>query len=124
MKKEIGSVTFKNSIEDTFPYIESATIILDNNLPWWKKNYEDLEKEIANATSKFSSRSVDVLTKLIIYNGPDESVESVTWSSPAIEFTFIEAPSTLPKDIKKELEDTWNDHKLIASDNKLIILFE
>lgn len=124
MEKDYGSIKFENSIKDTFPYIESIILILDNNLAWWKKNYEDLEKEIANAAAKYSSRPIDVIIKLIIYQGPDEDVESVTWNSPAIEFDFIEAPSTLPKDIKQELGDIWDGHKLITDDNKLIILFE
>ena len=97
-------INFKNSVQDTFPYVEAAIIILDNNLVWWKKNFEKLEEDIANAASKFSDRDLDVRVRFTMYNGPDENVEAVTWNGPAIEFNFIEGSTNLPVDIKNELE--------------------
>ena len=117
-------INFINSIKDTFPYVESAIVILDNNLTWWKKNFKKLEEDIANVAAKFSDRELDVRIRFTMYHGPDENVESVTWNGPAIEFDFVEGSTTLPSDIKNELGNTWNGHKLITDDNKLIALFE
>jgi len=125
MKKEYGTITFSNSIKDTFPYIESAIFVLDNNLNWWKKNYELLEEKIANIARGIADKPITIITLFTIYNGPDEKVESVKWTGPAIEFTFLETSSEFPKKVKKQLgENTWEGHKLITEDNKLIILFE
>ncbi len=124
MEKEYGTVTFLNSIEDTFPYIESTVMILDNNFNWWKKNYEKLESLIANEARGFSDKNVEIETRFIIYNGQDENVEMVKWSGPAIEFTFVESSSSLIDDIKKSIGNIWEGHKVITYENRLIVMIE
>jgi len=125
MKKEYGSITFTNSIKDTFPYIESAIIILDNNLNWWKKNYEILENKIANICRGIANKPITILTRFTIYSGADENVKSVKWNGPAIEFTFLETSFDFVEKVKQELgKNTWEGHKLIVEDNKLFILIE
>ncbi len=125
MEKEYGTVTFLNSIKDTFPYIESAILVLDNNFNWWKKNYEVLEKLVANIARGIAEKPVQIRTRFTVYSGPDENVEAVKWSGPAIELTFFENSPEFVKKIKEQLGgNTWEGHKLITEDNKLIILFE
>jgi len=125
MEKEYGTITFLNSIKDTFPFIESAIIILDNNLNWWKKNYKLLEEKIANISRGIANKPMTIRTRFTIYSGNDENVKSVKWNGPAIEFTFIETSSNFALDVKKQLgENTWEGHKMITEDNKLFILIE
>lgn len=124
MKKRIGATTFSNSIKDTFPYIESSIIILDNNLSWWRKNYKQLEEELANTSNGVATEPVNIVTRFTIYTGPDEAVESVKLNGPAIEFTFVEKSSKFVRDVKNSLGKTWNGHRLITDDNKLIVMFE
>lgn len=125
MEKDFGTSVFLNSISDTFPYIESAIMILDNNLNWWKKNYSVLEQKIANIIGKISDETVNVRIRFTVYSGPDENVKSVKWSGPAIEFTFIETSDEFARKVKDELgQNTWEGHKLIVEDNNLYILIE
>ena len=124
MKKLIGSTTFTNSIKDTFPFIESAIVVLDNNLSWWRKNYEDLEEEIANEANGLADQPVNIITRFTVYSGPDENVESVKWNGPAIEFTFIEKSPNFVRDVKNAIGNNWKGHRLITDDNKLIVMFE
>jgi len=124
MKKRIGATTFSNSVKDTFPYIESAIVVLDNNLSWWRKNYERLEDELANTANGVATEPVNIVTRFTVYSGPDEAVESVTWNGPAIEFTFIEKSSKFVRDVKIAIGKNWEGHRLITDDNKLIVMFE
>lgn len=124
MKKRIGATTFNNTIKDTFPYIESAIVVLDNNLRWWKNNYQELENLIANEANGIASEPVQVVTRFTVYTGPDETVESVTWSGPAIEFTFIEKSSKFVRDLKNSIGNTWEGHRLITDENKLYVLIQ
>jgi hypothetical protein len=125
MEKNFGTVTFTNSIADTFPYIESAIFVLDNNLNWWKKNYKVLEEKIANIIRGVADTDTKVLVRFIIYNGPDEIVKSVTWNGPAIEFTFLETSDKFAKKVCEQLgEKTWEGHKIITENNKLYVLIE
>ena len=124
MKKRIGATTFTNSIKDTFPFIESAIVILDNNLSQWRKNYEKLEELIANEANGLADKPVNVVTRFTVYSGPDENVESVTWNGPAIEFTFVEKSPGFVRDVKNAIGPNWEGHRLITDDNKLIVMFE
>jgi hypothetical protein len=124
MEKKYESVTFLNSIKDTFPYVESAIIVLDNNLNWWKKNYEVLEQQLSNAVRGIAKTPVEIRARFTVYSGPDENVKTVTWNGPAIEFTFFEQSPMLVEKVKNTLGNTWEGHKLITDDNKLIVLFE
>jgi len=124
MKKRIGATTFNNSVKDTFPYIESAIIILDNNLAWWRKNYQVLEERLANEANGLANESVTVVTRFTVYSGPDENVEYVKWNGPAIEFTFLEKSPNFVRDLKNKIGNQWEGHRLITDDNKLIVMFE
>ena len=125
MEKDFGIITFLNSIQDTFPYIESAILVLDNKLNWWKKNYKTLEEKIANISAEIANENKSVSVRFTIYNGPDENVQSVKWSGPAIEFTFIETSNDFANKVKNKLgENTWEGHKMFVDDNKLFILIE
>ena len=124
MEQAYDSVTFEDSIKDTFPFVESTILKLDNNLAWWKKNYEKIEQLIAEKARDISSNPITIRTKLIIYNGPDENVKTVTWSGPALEFSFLETSSSFVRSVKKSIGNTWGGHKLITSENRLVILFE
>jgi len=123
MEKKYGSATFLNSIKDTFPYIESAIMIMDNNFNWWKSNYELLEGKIANEARGVADSPVKISTRFIIYSGPDENVDAVKWSGPAMEFSFVEDPLIADK-VKKSIGNLWEGHKVLTEDNKLIIMFE
>ena len=125
MEKEYGSVTYLNSIQDTFPYIESAIIILDNNLNWWKKNYKVLEEKISNIANGLINKPTKVNIRFTIYNGQDDNVQSVKWTGPAIEFTFLETSDQFANDVKTKLGgNTWEGHKLISENNTLYVLIE
>lgn len=124
MEKEYGSVTFLNSVKDTFPYIESAIMILDNNLNWWKSNYKILEELIANEVRGAASSPLKINVRFIIYNGPDENVQYVKWSGPAIEFTIVEGSLQIVDKVKKSLGNLWEGHKVLTDENKIIIMFE
>lgn len=124
MEKEYGTVTYLNSVKDTFPYIESAIIILDNNLRWWKNNYEVLEQELANEIRGVADEPIEVRTRFTVYSGPDETVESVVWSGPAIEFTLLDVSPITVKKVQQALGNNWHGHRVITDENKIIILFE
>lgn len=124
MEKQYDSVKFLNSIKDTFPYVESAIIVLDNNLNWWKKNYELLEQKLSNIARGLAKTPVEIRTRFTVYSGPDENVEAVTWNGPAIEFTFFEQSPVFVEKVKNQLGNTWEGHKVLTDDNKLFILFE
>jgi hypothetical protein len=124
MEKEYGTVTYLNSIKDTFPYIESAIVVLDNNLRWWKNNYEVLEQQLANEIRGIADEPIKIRTRFTVYSGPDEAVQTVVWSGPAIEFTLLEASPMLVKKVQQKLGNNWNGHRVITDENKLIILFE
>jgi len=124
MEKEYGTVTFLNSIKDTFPYVESAIVVLDNNLRWWKNNYQVLEQKLANEAAGVAKEPVNIRTRFTVYSGPDEAVESVRWSGPAIEFTFLEKSPNFVKEVQQKLGNNWEGHRTITDDNKLIVLFE
>jgi len=124
MEAKYNSVNFTSSIKDTFPFIESTIMILDNKLQWWKKKYEELELAIANETMALVKEPIDVKPRFVIYNGTDDSVEAVKISKPAIEFTFIEGTSDIPKKIQTSMNKNWEGHRILTEDNKLYVLFE
>lgn len=124
MKKEYGTVTFLNSIKDTFPYIESAIVVLDNNLRWWKNNYEVLEQKLANEIRGIANEPLEIRTRFTIYNGPDEVVKSVIWSGPAIEFTLLDVSPITVKKVQESIGNNWEGHRVITDDDKLYVLFQ
>jgi len=124
MEKEYGTVTLLNSIKDTFPYVESAIMILDNNFNWWKANYETFEEVLANEVRGVAKEPVQIRVRFTVYSGPDENVQVVKWNGPAIEFTFIETSPDVVLKIKNNIGNTWEGHKLMTEDNKLFVLFE
>jgi len=124
MENKIGSTTFKTSVNDTFPYIESTIIKLDNNLEWWKKNYKELEELVANEVNGIISKPIEIKIRFIIYNGPDENVYNVEWNGPAIEFLFMETSDRFALKVKNKIGTNWKGRRLVTDENKLIILFE
>ena len=121
----MNTVNFISSIKDTFPYIESTIIKLDNNYDWWKKNAIKLEDELSNEIRAIADSPITINTKLIIYNGKDDDVQAVRWSAPAIQFTFPEVSLDFMKKLKSKLGgNTWNGHNTFIEDNNLIVLFE
>lgn len=124
MEKKLETVTFLNTIKDTFPYVESTIIILDNKLGWWKKNGELFEQELANEIRGLASTPIDVRTRLIIYSGPEQQVQAVQRIGPALEFTLQEVSSEFVLKVKNKIGNTWNGHRLITDENKLIVMFE
>lgn len=124
MQKEYGSVKFLSSIKDTFPYVESAIYILDNNLNWWKQNSQILEEIIANEARGIANSNVEIVTRFTIYSGTDDVVKSVKWTGPAIEFNFIETSNDFVNKIKESIGTTWQGHRVLTEDNKLYIMFE
>lgn len=124
MEKQIGSVIYNDSIKDTFPFIESTIIKLDNNLGWWQKNYEILEDKMANIVSGVVDSPVNIRTRFTIYNGTDDSVETVEWNGPALEFTFIETSPSVIEKVKNKLGGNWEGHRILTEENKLYVLFE
>ena len=117
------TINFLNNVQDTFPYIESALFKIDNNFDWWKTNAKDLQQHISNISTELIQEPLDIKINFVIYNGPDENVESVTWNAPAVEFTFIEASDKLVRNIAQKLGNTWRGHKLNVKDNKIYIMF-
>lgn len=115
--------TFKNNTEDVFPYVESAIDILDENLNWWKQNWEDLEDDIKDALAEVGDKDATINVRFIVFNGEDETTSDVIWHGPAIEYEFSSDDETV-KQIAEILGDTWNGHKILKQDNRLIILFE
>lgn len=115
--------TFKSNTEDVFPYIESAINILDENLNWWKQIWEDLEDDIKDALAEVGDKNATIDVRFIIFNGEDETTSDVIWHGPAIEYEFSSNEDTVKK-IAKEIGDTWNGHKVLRQDNRLIIMFE
>jgi len=118
---KVGNVQFINTTEDQFPYIEAAINSLDNNLNWWKSNWENIENTLMNAWTKSSSEPVRIKTHFTIYAGPDDTVKDIKWTGPAIEYTFIGVNSLT--DMKKHIGNILEGHKVIFEGNKVIILF-
>ena len=123
MEKEFSTVILLNSIKDTFPYIENTILILDNKLNWWKKNYKEFEQLLSNKIAAETSTNINIRTKFIIYNGPDE-IETVEWSGPALEFTVEETSSIIVEKIINDIGNSWEGHRVISNDNKIIVMFE
>lgn len=111
---------FENTTEDIFPYIESTIDILDDNLNWWKENYNKLEDDIRDAI-KAKEEDTDIKVRFIIFNGRSE--EDIVWHGPAIEYK-MSVPEEIVEHVKESMGETWNGHKVIHVNNKLIVMFE
>lgn len=115
--------TFQNSTEDIFPYVESTIDALDENLNWWKNNFEELETDIKNAMNEVGEKDEYVSARFIIYHGEAEETPDVIWHGPAIQYTFTCDDNSVEK-IHEILGDTWNGHKVFLDGRSLIIMFE
>jgi len=120
---KVGNVQFINTTEDQFPYIEAAISSLDNNLNWWKSNWENMENTLMNAYTKVSSSPTKIRTRFTIYNGSDDVAKDIKWTGPAIEYTFVNANSGDIQEMKKHIGNILEGHKVIFKDNTVTILF-
>jgi membrane peptidoglycan carboxypeptidase len=59
--KDVAGITFENSTEDQFPYVESAINSLDNNFKWWKENWEGLEQILSQKLQKSLKGSTNLI---------------------------------------------------------------
>ena len=121
-----------NSTEDQFPYIEAAIDILDTNLKWWKKNFQEIESFFDNELKvelkkgfELPSDKRNIRVDFTIYNGIEETTSDVKYNGPAITYTFNDVPSDVVNVIRKKLVDTnlLEGKKTFIERNKIIIMF-
>lgn len=126
--KEVAGVSFLNSTEDQFPYVEAALNTLDDNFNWWKENWVELEQLIAQYLNKgmkatMEMKKVAVSSRFTVFHGSDEKVDDVIWTGPAIVYKFEGAPTGVVKSIKNMFGGTYKGRKIFADGNQLIFLF-
>jgi len=126
--RDVAGVTFLNSTEDQFPYVESALNTLDNNFNWWKENWPELEQLMAQyleeaISDKFENTKVNVSSRFTVFHGADEKVKDVIWTGPAIVYTFEGATSGIVRAIKTKFGGIYKGRKIFADENQLIFLF-
>lgn len=124
-KEPAEGIKFLASTRDVFPYIESAINTLDTNFNWWKRNWEELERKLVTNIIKITDgKSVKIIPRFMIYNGPDEKTPDIIWHGPAIQYIFDKLSSNKVKELQNLLGgNTWKGHKLIVQDDTLIVLF-
>jgi len=127
--KDVVGLTFENSTEDQFPYVESAINSLDNNFNWWKQNWEGVEQILSQRLQKVlkdngeSSKGIKVSSRFTIFHGTDEKVEDVVWTGPVICFTLNGVNPQSVIDLKESFKGIYKGHKIFISDNQFIIMF-
>jgi predicted unusual protein kinase regulating ubiquinone biosynthesis (AarF/ABC1/UbiB family) len=126
--RKVGDVTFLNSTEDQFPYVESALNSLDNNFNWWKENWPELEELISKYLSsalsdQFENKKINVSSRFTIFHGSDEKVKDVIWTGPAVVYSFEGASLRIVKAIKNSFGGVYKGHKIFVDEDQLIFLF-
>jgi len=126
--REVNGVTFLNSTQDQFPYVESALNTLDNNFNWWKENWPALEELVAQylhkaLEEKFERKNVNVSSRFTVFHGTDEKVEDVIWTGPAIVYTLKGAGSSVTNAVKRQFGGMYKGRKVFADGEQLIFLF-
>jgi hypothetical protein len=126
--REVNGVTFVNSTQDQFPYVESAINTLDNNFKWWKENWPSLEELVAQYLQKalsdqFENKKINVSSRFTIFHGSDEKVEDVIWTGPCIVYTLEGAGSSVTTAVKKQFGGMYKGRKIFAEGDQLIFLF-
>jgi len=126
--RNVNGVTFLNSTEDQFPYVESAINTLDGNFNWWKDNWPELEQLIAQNLEKalsdaFENKKVSVVSRFTVFHGADEKVQDVIWTGPVIVYTFEGASSGIVSKIKTMFGGMYKGKKIFTDQNQLIVLF-
>jgi hypothetical protein len=122
---------FINNTQDQFPYIESAISIMDNNLKWWQKNWENVQSKIEELLPKAIDDAFEqagnntIKTHFTIYTGKDPRSAEVLHNGPAIEYIIKNVSNSVIKNLIKALTDDGilKGHKMFSSDNKLIVMF-
>lgn len=126
--RNVDGVTFINSTEDQFPYVESALNSLDNNFNWWKENWPELEqlmsKYLTDALSdRFESKQIKVSSRFTVFHGADEKVKDVIWTGPAIVYSFEGAGAGVVNSIKNSFGGIYKGHKMFTDGDQLVVLF-
>jgi|GEM_PF-5060465 len=122
---------FENNTEDQFPYIEAAIAIMDSNLKWWQKNWEDIQSKIEEILPKAAEQNFEHLkgnkikTHFVIYTGKDPKSPDVKYTGPAIEYIFINSSNAVVRSVMKLLDASGlvKGHKMFVEDNTLTIMF-
>lgn len=133
--RNVGGVTFLNSTQDQFPYVESAVNTLDNNFNWWKENWPEIEQLMAQYLQEAVKKSkgefdleskspkVDISSRFTVFHGSDEKVEDVIWTGPAIVYTLNGASAGIVNSVKRQFGGMYQGRKVFADGNQLIFLF-
>jgi hypothetical protein len=133
--RNVGGVSFLNTTEDQFPYVESAINTLDNNYNWWKENWSDLEGLIAQYVDEAIQKSkgdfdlgnkksnVTISSRFTMFHGNDEKAEDVIWTGPAIVYQLDGASPGIVASVKNRFGGLYKGHKIFKDENKLIFLF-
>ena len=126
--RDINNVTFKNTTEDQFPYVESALNILDNNFNWWKDSWPEVEQLIAQYidkanSDKFESTQIIVTSRFTVFHGVDEKAKDVIWTGPAIVYTLKGASPAIVSSVKNQFGGIYKGRKIFKDGNQLIFLF-
>lgn len=126
--RKVNGVTFLNSTQDQFPYIESAINTLDNNFNWWKENWPSLEELVAQylhkaLEDKFENKKINVSSRFTVFHGSDEKVKDVIWTGPAITYEFEGASPSIVNAVKKQFGGMYKGRKIFAHENILVFLF-
>lgn len=126
--REVNGITFLNSTQDQFPYVESALNTLDNNFNWWKENWPELEQLMAQyiqeaLEDKFERKNVDVSSRFTVFHGSDEKVKDVVWTGPAIVYTLKGAGSSIANAVKNKFGGMYNGRKVFTDGEQIIFLF-
>ena len=126
--RNVNGVTFTNSTEDQFPYVESAINTLDSNFNWWKDNWPELEQLMAQYLNKamsdaFENKKVNISSRFTVFHGADEKVGDVIWTGPAIVYTLNGATPSVVSSVKNQFGGMYKGRKVFTDGNQLIFLF-
>jgi len=127
-ERNVNGITFTNSTEDQFPYVEATLNTLDDNFNWWKESWPDIEQMISQylkeaMSDNFENAKVDISSRFTIFHGADEKARDVIWTGPAIVYSLNGASSKTVNEVKRQFGSIYKGRKIFKDENQLIFLF-
>lgn len=126
--RNVNGITYSNSTEDQFPYVEAALNTIDTNYNWWKENWAALEQLIAQQLVKAASDNgengqVSISSRFTVFHGHDEKDKNIVWTGPALVYSISGTTSTVVLSVKNAFGGIYKGKKMFANQNDLIVLF-
>lgn len=121
----VDDITFNNSTEDQFPYIEATLNSIDNNFNWWKENWVTVEQLISQNLKELVKKvnDVTITSKFTFFHGHDEKDKDVVWTGACISYKINNVDNKILYLLKDKFNGVYKGKKIFVVDNQLIILF-